>query len=91
MTHKHYIWKGPSTGIEVWSEGAAEPKLIFSGQVAPGKPIDTALPADHSQVVGWLAFRLIEEAPETKEQAGKEQATVSTTGEPTKKKERTDG
>jgi hypothetical protein len=87
MADKHYIWKGPSTGIEVWTETdpAAAPELIFSGQVATDRLIGTPLPSDHSQVAGWLAFKLIEEAP-----AAKAQAPAETT-EPPKKKERTDG
>jgi len=62
---KDYVWKGPATLVEVWTEppegGDAKPELVFSGQIAPGRPIGAPLPSDNSQVRGWLAFKLIEE------------------------------
>lgn len=64
MARKNYVWKGPPTAVEVWSEPhgpQAEP--IFSGQVTTGRPIPVPLPADNSLVKSWLAFSLIEELP----------------------------
>lgn len=64
MAKKSFIWKGPPTAIEVWSEPhgpQAEP--IFSGCVATGGAIPVSLPDDNSLVVSWLAFKLIEEVP----------------------------
>lgn len=81
MATKSYIWKGPPTSVEVWSEPhgpQAEP--IFSGQVAPGRLIPVALPDDNTVVKSWRAFKLIEEAPPAAAKSGAE-----------KKKENADG
>lgn len=64
MTPTRYLWKGPPTAIEVWSEPyGPDASLIFCGLVAPGRPIPEMLPAEHALVAGWLAFKLIEPAP----------------------------
>lgn len=64
MASKSYIWKGPPTSVEVWSEPhGPDVTLIFSGQVTTGREIPEPLPEDNSLVVSWLAFKLIEEKP----------------------------
>jgi len=64
MANKVYVWKGPATSLDVWSEPhGPDVQLIFSGQVAPDREIPVPLPEEHSQVVGWLAFKLIAEKP----------------------------
>jgi hypothetical protein len=75
MADKWYIWRGPPTTIEVWHIGADldEPPVFgFAAQVAPGVRLPEALPEDHYQVEGWLAFKLVEETtpPEPKAAAG---------------------
>jgi hypothetical protein len=107
MAHKQYLWKGPATAVEVWSEAPAAQEndftaeIIFSGQVSPGRLIETALPDDHSQVIGWLAFGLIVETPTKPALAKAKQenppltspqaAPLKPQATETEKKERSDG
>lgn len=62
-----YVWKGPPTAVEIVEEHSTEEgaaKVLFSGTVAPGREIPADLPEHHSQVRSWLAFALIEAAPD---------------------------
>jgi hypothetical protein len=62
-----YIWKGPPTVIEIWQADPARPeqaKSVFAGFVATGAPIPAEIDATTEQAAGWLAFGLIEPAPE---------------------------
>lgn len=80
MADKTFIWKGPPTAVDVWSEPHGPGvTLIFSGQVSPGREIPVPLPEENSLVVGWLAFELIEEKPASRKPAGKHTATEEKT------------
>ena len=64
MANKTFIWKGPQTAADVWSEPhGPDVTLIFSGQLVPDREIPVPLPDDNSLVKSWLAFGLIEEKP----------------------------
>lgn len=76
MADKTFIWHGPPTTIEVVRHGTAE--VIFSGLAVTGQPIRQALPEDHDQVKGWLAFGLIKEA-EMPTRTAKKHATKENT------------
>lgn len=63
---QRYIWKGPPTSVDIWSEPhGPEVELIWSGQLAPDAEIPIDLPPTHGTIAGWLAFKLIEKKPET--------------------------
>jgi hypothetical protein len=81
MAKKTFIWKGPPTSVEVWSEPhGPDAAPIFSGQVTTGREIPAPLPEDNSLIASWRAFGLIEEAPAAAAKPGAE-----------KKKENADG
>jgi hypothetical protein len=58
-----YVWRGPTTTIEVWSgevgSGDLPPTLVVSELAVEGRPITADLDAEHPTVAGWLAFGLI--------------------------------
>ena len=64
MANKTFIWKGPHTSADVWSEPhSTDVTLIFSGQLVPGREIPVPLPEENSLVKSWIAFMLVEEKP----------------------------
>lgn len=72
MANKTFIWKGPHTAADVWSEPhGPDVTLIFSGQLVPDREIPVPLPEENSQVASWIAFKLVEEKPAEEKPAGR--------------------
>lgn len=72
MANKTFIWKGPHTAADIWSEPhGPDVELIFSGQLVPDREIPVPLPKDNSLVKSWVAFKLIEEKPAEEKPAGR--------------------
>lgn len=72
MANKTFIWRGPHTSADIWSEPhGPDITLIYSGQLVPGREIPVPLPEDHSQIASWRAFELIEEKPAGRKAPGK--------------------
>lgn len=66
---KHYIWKGPDAAIELWPVegvgGAAQVAApTLSTMARSGARLPVALDPDHPHVRSWLAFGLVEAAPD---------------------------
>lgn len=87
MSGKTYVWNGPSTVIEVWSENVSAPVLIYSGHVTTGQPLAAEIDPDHSIIKSWLAFKLITEPPTNNDP----QPSPETLRLPRSKKENSDG
>jgi hypothetical protein len=57
-----YVWKGPPTALELWSQEAGASAPIFEAFATPGAELPAPLDPDHPIVKGWIAFGLIEQA-----------------------------